>query len=108
MGAGGRSAFPIVQEALDQSFSFNDEIVDALIENDDARPQDGEEPFFSNEISYVATRLRPYRLHEWWNFVEEDLKHNKRSSVRLQRNCLSIFSVALRPGSIGTLLKKRT
>ena len=68
----------IVQEALEQSFSFDDDIVDALIENDDARPQDGEEPFFSNEINYVPTRLRPYHLHEWWGFVEEDLKHNRR------------------------------
>lgn len=68
----------IVQEALDQYFSFNDEIVDALIENDDARPQDGEEPFFSNDISYVSTGLRPYRLRGWWDSVEEDLKHHKR------------------------------
>ncbi len=68
----------IVEVALEQSFSFDDEIVDALIENDDARPQDGEEPFFSNEINYVATRLTPYHLRDWWNFVERDLKHNKR------------------------------
>jgi hypothetical protein len=68
----------IVQEPLGQYFSFNDEIIDALIENDDARPQDGEEPFFSNEINYVGTGLRPYRLRGWWDSVEEDLKHHKR------------------------------
>jgi hypothetical protein len=68
----------IVQEALEQYFSFNDEIADALIDNDDARPQDGEEPFFSNETNYVGTGLRPYRLRNWWDSVEEDLKHHKR------------------------------
>jgi hypothetical protein len=57
----------IVQEPLGQYFSFNDEIVDALIENDDALPQDGEEPFFSNDINYVSTGLRPYRLRGWWD-----------------------------------------
>jgi len=68
----------IVQEALGEDLGFYDEIVDALIENDDARPQDGEEPFFSNEINYVDRPLAAYRLHGWWDFVEEDLKHNKR------------------------------
>src|ERR1700735_4376339 len=68
----------IIQEAIEQTVSFNDEIVDSLIENDDARPQDGEEPFFSNETNYVATRLRPDHLRHWWDFVEEDLKHNRR------------------------------
>jgi hypothetical protein len=68
----------IVQEALEQYLSFNDEIAEALVENDGARPQDGEEPFFSNEISYVGTGLKPYGLRGWWASVEEDLKHNKR------------------------------
>src|SRR5262245_7029516 len=53
----GESLFDIVQEVLGQYFDFSDEIVDELIENDGARPQDGEEPFFSNEINYVETRL---------------------------------------------------
>jgi hypothetical protein len=68
----------IVQEALGEDLGFYDEIVDALIENDDARPQDGEEPFFSNEINYVPTRLAAYRLHDSWDFVAEDLKHSRR------------------------------
>jgi hypothetical protein len=68
----------IVQVALDEDLSFYNEIVDALIENDGARPQDGEEPFFSNEINYVHARLRTYLLHDRWGFVTEDLKHNKR------------------------------
>lgn len=68
----------IVQVALDEDISFYDKIVDALIENDGARPQDGEEPFFSNEINYVHTRLVAYRLQDSWDFVTEDLKHNKR------------------------------
>jgi hypothetical protein len=68
----------IVQEALGENLSFYDEIVDALIENDDARPQDGEEPFFSDEINYVGRPLNAYGLHDMWDFVTEDLKHNKR------------------------------
>lgn len=68
----------VVQEALEQYFSFNDEIVRSLIRHDHARPQDGEERFFSNEVNYVGTELRPYRLRGWWDSVEEDLKHHKR------------------------------
>ncbi len=68
----------IVQQAIEQCFSFNEEVVDTLMENDDARPQDGEEPFFANDISYVSMGLRPYRLRSWWDSVEEDLKHHER------------------------------
>jgi hypothetical protein len=85
----------IVQEPLGQYFSFNDEIVDALIENDDARPQDGEEPFFSNDINYVSTGLRPYHLRGWWDSVEEDLKHHTRLSAN--GTDLKLASEALNP-----------
>jgi hypothetical protein len=74
----GDPLYEIIQEPLKQSFSFDDEIVEFLIDNDGARPQDGEEPFFSNEINYVPVKLRPYRLQDRWNSVEEDLKHRKR------------------------------
>ena len=63
---------------LYEDLSFYDEIADALIENDDARPQDGEEPFFSNEINYVHTPLGAYGLQDTWDFVAEDLQHNRR------------------------------
>jgi hypothetical protein len=67
-----------IQEVLGQSFSFDDEIVKALIKNDGAWPPDGEEPFFSDEVNYVSTRIRASELYARWHFVEEDLKHNKR------------------------------
>lgn len=68
----------IVQEALEQSFSFDDEIVNALVKNGDARPQDGEEPFFARAINYASTPIRPYVLQSRWYSVEEDLKHSRR------------------------------
>jgi len=67
-----------IEDVLGQSFSFDDEIVKALIENDGAWPPDGEEPFFSDEVSYVPTRVRGDELNARWRFVEEDLKHSKR------------------------------
>lgn len=75
---GGDPLSHIVQEALEEDISFYEEVVDALIENDGARPQDGEEPFFANDINYVPTRVVAYHLHETWDFVAEDLKHNRR------------------------------
>jgi RES domain-containing protein len=67
-----------IQEVLGQSFSFDDEIVKALIENDGAWPPDGEEPFFSDEVNYVPTTKSAPELYERWCFVEEDLKHSRR------------------------------
>jgi hypothetical protein len=80
----GEQLSHIVQEALGEDLSFYNEIVDALIENDGARPQDGEERFFSNEINYVERRLIPYRLDEMWDFVTE-LASPRRSSARCGR-----------------------
>jgi hypothetical protein len=67
-----------LQEVIGQYLGFEDEIVEALVNNDGARPQDGEEPFFDSSQDYVSVPIRPYDFYDEWEFVVEDLKHRRR------------------------------
>jgi hypothetical protein len=67
-----------VQVILDQSFGFNDEIVDAVVAAEDVDERDGDIAFFDSTADYEST---PISLHEYqaeWEFVLEELKHSRR------------------------------
>lgn len=67
-----------LQEVIGQFLGFEDEIVSALEENEDVRPQDGEEPFFDSSQDYVPVRVKTYRYIEEWNTALDELKHRRR------------------------------
>jgi hypothetical protein len=67
-----------LQDVIGTYLGFEDEIVDALEENEDVRPQDGEEAFFDRTQEYVPRRTRPYRYIELWNHALDELKHRRR------------------------------
>lgn len=67
-----------VQEVLGQYFDFEDEIVSAVIDAEDVRPQDGEEPYWDDTSLYVETRVRGGHLYEEWRCTLHELKHGRR------------------------------
>jgi hypothetical protein len=67
-----------VQEVLGECFGFEDEIVEAVIAAEDADPQDGDEAFFDDSCNYVETPTSPRAYHSEWNFVIQELKHQRR------------------------------
>lgn len=74
----GESISSIVQEVLGQYFDFEDEIVNAVIDADDAWPPDGEDPYWDNTSLYVETDNTNNQLHDDWQFVIQELKHGQR------------------------------
>ncbi|WP_413657887.1 RES domain-containing protein [Paraburkholderia phenoliruptrix] len=68
----------IIQTVTGQYFDFEDELVDAVCDLDDAWPGDGEEPLWEATANYVPRRLLPYQFTEHWNAAVEDLKRNRR------------------------------
>lgn len=67
-----------VQEIIGQDLGFEDEIVEALIDNEDCDERDGDIPFFDDTQDYVSKPVYPYVQYESWNYVLEDLKHRRR------------------------------
>lgn len=67
-----------LQEVIGTYLGFEEEIVRALEDNEDVRPQDGEEAFFDRSQEYVPTRIRPYRYMELWDYALDELKHRRR------------------------------
>lgn len=67
-----------VQEVLGQYFDFEDEIVDAVIEAEDVRPQDGEDAFWDSTSLYVETRVKVGHFYAAWRSTLEELKHGRR------------------------------
>ncbi len=67
-----------LQDVIGQFLGFEEEVVRALVRNEDVWPQDGEEAFFDGSQDYVPIPVRPQSYHEEWNFVTEDLKHRRR------------------------------
>ena len=63
---------------IGQYLGFEEEIVEALVENENVRPQDGEEAFFHRDQQYVPIPVRPYRYYEEWEDVSEEIKHRRR------------------------------
>jgi hypothetical protein len=67
-----------VQEVLGQYFDFEDEIVDAVIEAEDAWPPDGDEAFWDRTNLYVESRVRLGHYFAEWQWTLDELKHSKR------------------------------
>lgn len=74
----GDSLSSIIENVLGQSFDFDDEIVDAVLDAEDYRPQDGEDAYFDQSVFYVETRIPIAHLFEAWDFALNELKHQRR------------------------------
>ncbi|WP_188568492.1 RES family NAD+ phosphorylase [Undibacterium terreum] len=70
----------IVSEILNQDLYFLDELVVAIVESEDCRPQDGDECFFGNDAQYSrnheSVSLEYFDDH--WNYLIGELKHKRR------------------------------
>jgi hypothetical protein len=70
----------VVSEVLEQDVDFFDELLEAIVKNDDFRPQDGEECFFESGALYVPVNRSEsvdYFAAQWSAIVGE-LKHKRR------------------------------
>jgi len=67
-----------VEEVLGQYFDFNDEIIDAVIDAEGCWPPDGDEPFFSNDNSYVRLYASDQNHMATWSNLEKQLRHTRR------------------------------
>ena len=57
---------------------FEDEIVDAVVDAENCWPPDGDEPFWESTTNYVETRVQIGHYYARWNWVLDELKHNRR------------------------------
>jgi hypothetical protein len=67
-----------VQEIIGHDLGFEDEVVEALVDNEDCDERDGDIPFFDSSQDCVSTPVSPHSFYENWNYVLEDLKHRRR------------------------------
>lgn len=67
-----------IQEVIGQYLGFEDEIVEALVDNEDVWEPDGDIPFFDSSSDYVSKPTHAYAYYEEWDYVLEDLKHRTR------------------------------
>jgi hypothetical protein len=77
-GQEGDSMSWAVQEVLGQYFDFEDEIVDAVIEAEDAWPPDGDEAFWDRTSLYVESRVSLGHYFAEWQWTLDELKHSRR------------------------------
>lgn len=68
----------VVQEVLGQYFDFEDEIVDAVIQAEDAWPQDGDYGIWDATSSYVPTKVRIGHLVHEWDEAAFQIRHTSR------------------------------
>jgi hypothetical protein len=68
----------VVQEVLRQQFDFEDETVDAIVDADDYRPQDGEAPYWDTTSLYVPTGVQTGHYFADWHSTLSELKHGRR------------------------------
>lgn len=68
----------VINTILGQSFSFDENIVSLLIDNDPADARDGDEPFYNSDINYVEIGTHIQHLHLKWYQIEEELKTRHR------------------------------
>jgi hypothetical protein len=76
----GDSLDTVVAEMLEQDVSFLDELLEAIVETDDAWPPDGEVGFFNDGDLYARVEWREsadYFTPHWRNLMAE-LKHKRR------------------------------
>jgi hypothetical protein len=67
-----------MQEVIGQYLGFEDEIAEALVDNEDVWEPDGDIPFFDSTADYVSKPIYPYAYYEQWAYALEDLKHRRR------------------------------
>ena len=67
-----------IQEVIGQYLGFEDEIVEALVENEDVWEPDGDIAFFDSSSDYVDKPIRPDAYYQEWDYVLENLKHRRR------------------------------
>jgi hypothetical protein len=60
-----------VQEIIGHDLGFEDEVVEALVDNEDCDERDGDIPFFDSSQDYVSTPVFPHSYYENWNYVLE-------------------------------------
>ena len=77
-----------VQEIIGQYLGFEEEIIDALEDQDPAQPQDGEAPFYDSSQSYVSVQIGPLAYQSEWDDLSHALKHQTRF---FNRSALSFF-----------------
>lgn len=68
----------VVQDIVGQYFEFNDTLVGALIDNDQADISDGDEPFYASDINYVETRVYVGHLLAEWRAISSELRKERR------------------------------
>lgn len=67
-----------VQKVINQDLGFEDEIVRALIDNEDFRPQHGGEAFFDAAQDYATLTANIESLSAEWDSALDDLKYRRR------------------------------
>jgi hypothetical protein len=77
-GENGDSMLTVVQEVMRQDFTFDDEIVDAVIDSEFCRPGDGDEPFWNETSTYIEHRVKPVHYFAEWQRTLDELKGNRR------------------------------
>ena len=89
----GESLSAIVEGVLGQHLGVHEEIISAMYEADDYRPQDGEEAYWDECVNYVfvCPQVDPADLPDWYG-TARDLKHGVRFfSERAKKLFESIF-----------------
>jgi hypothetical protein len=76
----GDSLETVVAEVLGQDLENFEELVEAIVEGEDYRPQDGEESFFGNGDLYVRVKRRETAAYfsSHWRHLIDELKHRRR------------------------------
>lgn len=67
-----------VGEVVGQELSFEEQLVDAVVDTDDYRPDRGEEAYWDTDFNYVKKEVHFDVLHEHWRHALEELKHSRR------------------------------
>lgn len=68
----------VVDEILGQSLDCHEAIVEAVIDAEDVRPQDGDEPFIVAGQHYVHNSHGVFMYGEQWDIAVEELKYLRR------------------------------
>lgn len=81
----GESLDYIIQDATKQCFPFQNELIEAVCDLDEAWPPDGDEPLWDRTSNYVSRRSSPHEVAESWDNALQEIKHSQRffnASVR--------------------------
>ncbi|MFD1044084.1 RES family NAD+ phosphorylase [Pseudoxanthomonas kaohsiungensis] len=67
-----------VQEIAGQYFGFQDDLLDAIVEQDDCWPPDGDEPFLDRNFNYTPRPISVASYYERWEALREELRTRRR------------------------------